>query len=253
MHPRRRGALVRSRHCRTRFASDHDCITASSSKLRRHRMARNAKQGPEQPATVAMSARARTESDGRSEGGRDCGTRSDGGRAGRRNGTCTSWRRTRERHRWSLRQGTATEGIHLGAVAGAGDLVQRALTGIEVSGDMPRLSPQLREEVNRLDMRMCSHEPEPHRSGSQSRTGCASSPAMARGCFGSAVRHSPPWGQDTREVLSVPASLGAGRVVLVLRAPRRPHARGGARDLRGRPAALRGRWPRCGTARHDSL
>lgn len=123
-------------------------------------MARNAKQGPEQPATVAMSARARTESDGRSEGGRDCGTRSDGGRAGRRNGTCTSWRRTRERHRWSLRQGTATEGIHLGAVAGAGDLVQRALTGIEVSGDMPRLSPQLREEVNRLDMRMCSHEPE---------------------------------------------------------------------------------------------
>ena len=166
-------------------------------------MARNAKQGPEQPAPVAMSARARTESDGRSEGGRDCGTRSDGGRAGRRNGTCTSWRRTGERHRWSLRQGTAAEGIHLGEVASAGDLVQRALTGIEVSGDMPRLSPQLREEVNRLDMRMCSHEPEPHRSGSQSRTGCASSPAMARGCFGSAVRHSPPWGQDTRDVLSV--------------------------------------------------
>jgi trehalose/maltose hydrolase-like predicted phosphorylase len=48
----------------------------------------------------------------------------------------------------------AAEGIHLGAMAGAVDLVQRALTAIEVSGDVLRLSPQLPEEVDRLDMRI---------------------------------------------------------------------------------------------------
>jgi trehalose/maltose hydrolase-like predicted phosphorylase len=53
-----------------------------------------------------------------------------------------------------IQEGTAAEGIHLGAMAGTVDLVQRALTGIEVSGDVLRLNPRLPEEVERLDMRI---------------------------------------------------------------------------------------------------
>jgi len=53
-----------------------------------------------------------------------------------------------------IQQGTAAEGIHLGAMAGTVDLVQRALTGIEVSGDVLRLNPRLPEEVERVDMRI---------------------------------------------------------------------------------------------------
>jgi beta-phosphoglucomutase family hydrolase len=53
-----------------------------------------------------------------------------------------------------IQQGTAAEGIHLGAMAGTVDLVQRALTGIEVSGDVLRLNPRLPAEVERLDMRI---------------------------------------------------------------------------------------------------
>jgi beta-phosphoglucomutase family hydrolase len=53
-----------------------------------------------------------------------------------------------------IQQGTTSEGIHLGAMAGTVDLVQRALTGIEVSGDALRLDPRLPEEVERLDMRI---------------------------------------------------------------------------------------------------
>ena len=39
-------------------------------------------------------------------------------------------------------------------MAGTVDLVQRALTGIEVSGDVLRLNPRLPEEVERVDMRI---------------------------------------------------------------------------------------------------
>jgi beta-phosphoglucomutase family hydrolase len=53
-----------------------------------------------------------------------------------------------------IQQGTAAEGIHLGAMAGTVDLVQRALTGIDVSGDVLRFNPRLPEEVERLDMRI---------------------------------------------------------------------------------------------------
>jgi trehalose/maltose hydrolase-like predicted phosphorylase len=53
-----------------------------------------------------------------------------------------------------IQQGTTAEGIHLGAMAGTVDLVQRALTGIEASGDVLRLDPRLPEEVERLDMRI---------------------------------------------------------------------------------------------------
>ena len=53
-----------------------------------------------------------------------------------------------------IQQGTAAEGVHLGAMAGTVDLVQRVATGIEVTGDVLRLDPHLPEELARLDMRI---------------------------------------------------------------------------------------------------
>jgi beta-phosphoglucomutase family hydrolase len=53
-----------------------------------------------------------------------------------------------------IQQGTTAEGIHLGAMAGTVDLVQRMMTGIEVSGGVLRLNPRLPIEVRRLDMRI---------------------------------------------------------------------------------------------------
>jgi len=51
-----------------------------------------------------------------------------------------------------VQQGTTAEGIHLGAMAGTVDLIQRASTGIEVRGDVLRLNPELPREMERLDM-----------------------------------------------------------------------------------------------------
>ena len=53
-----------------------------------------------------------------------------------------------------IQQGTTAEGIHLGAMAGSVDLVQRVWTGIEVKADVLRLNPQLPPEIARLDMRV---------------------------------------------------------------------------------------------------
>lgn len=53
-----------------------------------------------------------------------------------------------------IQQGTTAEGIHLGAMAGTVDLVQRVSTGIEVRGDVLRLTPELPQEMERLDMRI---------------------------------------------------------------------------------------------------
>jgi beta-phosphoglucomutase family hydrolase len=53
-----------------------------------------------------------------------------------------------------IQQGTTREGVHLGAMAGSVDLVQRVSTGIEVTGDMLRLNPQLPQGMDRLDMRI---------------------------------------------------------------------------------------------------
>jgi beta-phosphoglucomutase family hydrolase len=53
-----------------------------------------------------------------------------------------------------IQQGTTAEGVHLGAMAGTVDLVQRVSTGIEVTGDVLRLNPQLPEGLARLDMRI---------------------------------------------------------------------------------------------------
>ena len=53
-----------------------------------------------------------------------------------------------------IQQGTTAEGIHLGAMAGTVDLVQRVSTGIEVRSDVLRLTPELPREMARLDMRI---------------------------------------------------------------------------------------------------
>jgi trehalose/maltose hydrolase-like predicted phosphorylase len=53
-----------------------------------------------------------------------------------------------------IQQGTTAEGVHLGAMAGTVDLVLRMSTGIEMTGDVLRLNPQLPEELERLDLRI---------------------------------------------------------------------------------------------------
>ena len=53
-----------------------------------------------------------------------------------------------------IQGGTTAEGIHLGAMAGTIDLMQRVATGIEATGDVLRLNPQLPPELARLDMRI---------------------------------------------------------------------------------------------------
>ena len=53
-----------------------------------------------------------------------------------------------------IQQGTTAEGVHLGAMAGTVDLVQRVSTGIEVTGDVLRLNPRLPQELERLDLRI---------------------------------------------------------------------------------------------------
>jgi trehalose/maltose hydrolase-like predicted phosphorylase len=53
-----------------------------------------------------------------------------------------------------IQQGTTAEGVHLGAMAGTVDLVQRVWTGIEAKGDVLRLHPELPQDIERLDMRI---------------------------------------------------------------------------------------------------
>jgi len=53
-----------------------------------------------------------------------------------------------------VQQGTTAEGVHLGAMAGTVDLMQRVSTGIEIKGDVLRLNPELPQELERLDMRI---------------------------------------------------------------------------------------------------
>ena len=50
--------------------------------------------------------------------------------------------------------GTTAEGIHLGAMAGTVDLVQRGQTGLEIHGDLLRIDPCLPEELTGLRTRI---------------------------------------------------------------------------------------------------
>ncbi len=51
-----------------------------------------------------------------------------------------------------IQEGTSAEGVHLGAMAGAVDLVERVSTGIEAKDDTLHFNPELPEELARLDM-----------------------------------------------------------------------------------------------------
>ena len=44
------------------------------------------------------------------------------------------------------------ERVHLGAMAGSVDLMQRVSTGIEIRGDVLRFNPELPREMERLDL-----------------------------------------------------------------------------------------------------
>jgi hypothetical protein len=53
-----------------------------------------------------------------------------------------------------IQQGTTSERVYLGAMAGSVDLIERLFTGIEVWDDVLRLNPELPQEMDRLDMCM---------------------------------------------------------------------------------------------------
>lgn len=53
-----------------------------------------------------------------------------------------------------IQQGTTAEGVHLGAMAGTVDLLQRVATGIEVTGDVLRFNPRLPKGIERMDLRI---------------------------------------------------------------------------------------------------
>lgn len=53
-----------------------------------------------------------------------------------------------------IQQGTTAEGVHLGAMAGSVDLMQRVSTGIEARGDVLHFAPELPRELKRLDLRI---------------------------------------------------------------------------------------------------
>jgi alpha,alpha-trehalase len=79
-----------------------------------------------------------------------------------------SWVATRRdrRHSWELFEealktdisdlqgGTTAEGIHLGAMSGCVDIVQRAYTGLEARGDILRFNPRFPEELNRVNFHL---------------------------------------------------------------------------------------------------
>jgi len=53
-----------------------------------------------------------------------------------------------------IQGGTTQEGIHLGAMAGTVDLVQRGQTGLQIRGDLLHLDPCLPEELQGLQLRI---------------------------------------------------------------------------------------------------
>lgn len=53
-----------------------------------------------------------------------------------------------------VQQGTTAEGVHLGAMIGAADLVGRVSTVIKVSGDGDRFNTGLWPDMERLEMRI---------------------------------------------------------------------------------------------------
>ena len=71
-----------------------------------------------------------------------------------RPGSFAMFRRTLEADIADIQGGTTAEGIHLGAMAGSIDLLQRCYTGIEPRGHALHFNPVLPEEISRLRMRV---------------------------------------------------------------------------------------------------
>ena len=53
-----------------------------------------------------------------------------------------------------IQDGTTPEGIHLGAMAGTVDIIQRCYTGLDVHGDVLWLNPRLPEELGSMDLHL---------------------------------------------------------------------------------------------------
>jgi len=53
-----------------------------------------------------------------------------------------------------IQGGTTAEGVHLGAMAGSVDIVQRVWTGIEIKDDVLQFNPQLPTDIGHLEMRL---------------------------------------------------------------------------------------------------
>jgi len=53
-----------------------------------------------------------------------------------------------------IQDGTTAEGVHLGAMAGTVDIVQRVWTGIEIKDDVLRFNPQLPHDIEHLELRI---------------------------------------------------------------------------------------------------
>jgi trehalose/maltose hydrolase-like predicted phosphorylase len=51
--------------------------------------------------------------------------------------------------------GTTKEGIHLGAMAGTIDLIQRCYTGLEIRNDILVLNPRLPAGIREINMNLC--------------------------------------------------------------------------------------------------
>ncbi|MCF8040350.1 MAG: hypothetical protein K9K79_13665 [Desulfohalobiaceae bacterium] len=68
------------------------------------------------------------------------------------------WERYREKY-GDIQGGTTPEGIHLGAMAGTVELVQRCYSGIETRGDVLWFNPSLPDELTELhfDIRFRGH------------------------------------------------------------------------------------------------
>lgn len=53
-----------------------------------------------------------------------------------------------------IQRGTTAEGIHLGAMAGTVDLIQRVAFGLVMTGDALIINPRLPSELTRFDLRI---------------------------------------------------------------------------------------------------
>jgi alpha,alpha-trehalase len=79
-----------------------------------------------------------------------------------------------------IQDGTTPEGIHLGAMAGTVDIIQRCYTGIDVHGDVLWLNPQLPDEISSLELELSYRNEKVHLDITQSNIRVVLDPAARR-------------------------------------------------------------------------